>query len=419
MTIEGRTAALQVGERQVMKIPLGPLSMPWVAEITAVEEGRVFEDTQLSGPFAKWVHRHHLLPMGNEECVLKDEVRYRLPLHFLSRFIVGGQVRRDVKRLFTYRHAITLNDLRRHAEVTAAQPMTVLITGGSGLVGTALTAFLTTGGHEVRKLVRSKSSKEGEFTWDPMKGKCDARALDGVDAVVHLAGENIAAGRWSSAAKERILESRVRGTRCVVEAIRNAPHKPKVFVSASAVGFYGDRGDETLDESAPRGTGFLADVCSAWESEASALEDVRTVQLRLGVILSSAGGALKKMLLPFKLGVGGRLGSGRQWMSWITLDDVIGVIHHALFEDSLRGPVNCVAPDAATNAEFTIALGRVLSRPTLLPAPGFALKLALGEMAQELLLSGQRVEPKKLIESGFRFDHAELEAALRHVLGRA
>ena len=296
--------------------------------------------------------------------------------------------------------------------------MTVLITGASGLVGQALTAFLASGGHKVRRLVRGTPQDEGEYAWDPAAEKLDPQALDGADAVVHLAGENIAAGRWSEARKARIRRSRFAGTEQLVEAMRRAEHKPQVFVSASAIGFYGDRGDEWLEETSTPGVGFLAELCQGWEQRARAIEGVRSVQLRFGLILSSSGGALEKMLLPFKMGAGGRVGSGRQWMSWIALDDAVGAIHHALTCDSIEGPANVVTPSPVTNAEFTRTLGRVLKRPTVFPLPAFGARLAFGELAEELLLAGQRVRPEKLQRSGFEFSWPELEGALRHVLGR-
>ena len=263
-------------------------------------------------------------------------------------------------------------------------------------------------------------SKRGGIRWDPEAGEIDPGSLEGFDAVVHLAGENIAGGRWNEARKQRILESRVKGTQLLAGALAKLKNPPKVFACASAVGFYGDRGDEALDETSAAGQGFLAEVCQAWEAATKPASEagIRTVNLRFGVILSGSGGALGKMLPPFQLGAGGRIGGGRQWMSWVALDDVIGAIHHALLTDTVAGPVNVVSPTPMTNAEFTKTLGRVLVRPTIFPMPVFAAKLALGEMAEELLLAGQRVLPKRLEAADYRFRFNDLEDALRHVLGR-
>jgi len=296
--------------------------------------------------------------------------------------------------------------------------MNILVTGASGMIGTALTSSLTASGHEVTRLVRAQP-KPGEkaIRWNPMAGIIEASALEGMDAVVHLAGENIAE-RWTAAKKVKIRDSRVKGTQLLCETLARLTSPPKVLVSASAVGYYGDRGEETLTEDSPPGRGFLPEVCRAWEAatEPARQHGIRVVQLRLGVVLSAAGGALAKMLPPFRLGLGGVLGSGRQYMSWIALDDAVGAMQHAIATDSLQGPTNAVAPRAVTNQEFTKTLGKVLGRPTAIPLPAFAARLMFGEMADELLLASARVQPTKLLASGYQFRYPELEAALRHVL---
>lgn len=280
--------------------------------------------------------------------------------------------------------------------------MKILLTGSSGLVGSALVPALTAAGHSVTRLVHSKP-------WPDLAGH---------DAVVNLAGENIAAGRWTPEKKTRIRDSRVQLTRQLAESLAKLSPPPKVLVSASAIGYYGNCGDEIMREESLPGLDFLAGVCCDWEAAAkpAAEAGIRAVCLRFGVILSAAGGALAKMLTPFKLGAGGVIGSGRQWMSWIVLDDAVGAIQHALAAESLRGPVNTVAPHPVTNREFTQTLGRVLRRPTLFPMPAFAARLAFGEMADALLLASQRVEPTKLVASGYKFLFPELEGALRHLL---
>ncbi len=298
--------------------------------------------------------------------------------------------------------------------------MHIAVTGSSGLVGSAVVPFLTAGGHRVTRLVRGRPAGEGEAGWDPTAGVPDVSRLEGVEGVVHLAGESIAAGRWTPERKNAIRRSRVEGTCRLCEVLAKLARRPKVLVSASAVGFYGDRRDENLTEDSSPGQDFLAQVCREWEAatEPASKASVRVVHLRFGMILSPAGGALKKMLLPFRMGAGGRIGSGAQFMSWIGIDDAVGAIHHALSAESLKGPVNAVAPTPVTNIEFTRTLARVVSRPALIPMPAFAARLAFGEMADALLLASQRVMPTRLQGSGYRFRYPELESTLRHLLDR-
>ncbi|MEX0799800.1 MAG: TIGR01777 family oxidoreductase [Dehalococcoidia bacterium] len=297
--------------------------------------------------------------------------------------------------------------------------MKVLVTGASGLVGSALVPFLTGRGHQVVRLVRAEPRGEDEVRWDAAAGEIDAARLEGLDAVVHLAGESIA-GRWSAARKERILDSRVAGTRVLAETLAGLQRPPGVLVSSSAVGYYGDRGDETLTEDSSSGSLFLSEVCRQWEAatEPAARKGIRVVILRTAPVLAAAGGPLAQMLLPFRLGLGGPIGGGKQYFPWIAIDDIAGAYHHALTAESLSGPVNAVAPGQVTNREFTKTLGRVLGRPSVFPLPAFAARLALGEMARELLLASARVEPAKLVASGYKFAFPELESALRRLLGK-
>ncbi|HEU4390113.1 MAG TPA: TIGR01777 family oxidoreductase [Blastocatellia bacterium] len=297
--------------------------------------------------------------------------------------------------------------------------MRIAVTGASGLIGSALVSFLAANDHDCTRLVRSSPSGPLEARWDPATGQIEpAAAIEGLDAVVNLAGEPIAEGRWTTAKKSRIRESRVGGTRRLAEALLRLDRPPRILVAASAIGFYGDRGDEVLTEDSAPGTGFLADACRDWEKAAQPAVDagIRVVHLRIGLVLSNSGGALPRMLLPFRMGVGGRIGSGKQYMSWIALDDLVGVAYYVLTDDAARGPINAVSPNPVTNLEFTKALGKALSRPTVFPLPGFAARLALGEMADELLLASQRVKPARLISSRFQFKLPEIESALRSVL---
>lgn len=299
--------------------------------------------------------------------------------------------------------------------------MRIAVSGSSGLVGTAVKPALLEAGHEVVPLVRRPpEAGERAIRWDPSAGSIDAGGLEGFDAVIHLAGENIGSGRWTDARKAAIRTSRVKGTNLLCRAIAGLSNPPRTLVCASAIGYYGDRGETALTEDSPAGTGFLPEVCREWEaaSERAVRKGVRVVTLRIGVVLTPKGGALQRMLPLFRAGLGGVLGSGRQYVSWIALDDLPGIVLHALTREELRGPVNAVAPRPVTNRELTEALGKLLSRPTLLPVPAFALRLALGEMADALLLSGCRVVCRRLDETGYRFRYPEIWGALRHLLVR-
>jgi uncharacterized protein (TIGR01777 family) len=299
--------------------------------------------------------------------------------------------------------------------------MRILITGSSGLVGSALLAACGDRAWEAVRLVRKPAKPaDASVVWAPGRGRVDTAGLEGLDGVVHLAGESVASGRWTEKKKQRILESRERGTRLLCETLARLARPPKVLVSASAIGYYGDRGEEELDENSLPGTGFLAGVCRAWEgaTEPASAAGIRVVRLRIGLVLSAKGGALARILPTFKAGVGGVLGSGRAFVSWVTLADLIGMIQHALETPTLSGPVNAVSPNPVTNRAFTKTLGEVLNRPTVLPVPAFAIRLAFGEMGEELLLASARVAPRRLLGSGFAYAHPELEPALRALLGR-
>ena len=397
-----RSGGLAPGARTVLRVHLGPIPTRMVAVHTALEEGRSFTDRQESGPFARWEQVHRMLPEGEGRSILEDEVHYRLPLGLLGRLGVGV-AREKLETLFAYRHALTAADLARHAELPGP-PLRVGITGSHGLIGNALTNFLTTGGHTVVGLGRGE--KAGE--------------VDGLDAVVNLAGSSVAAGRWTDERKREIRESRIRTTEAVVAGILRATRRPAVLINGSAMGYYGDRGQTPIDESAARGTGFLAEVVEAWEAAARPAEDagVRVVKLRTGVVLSPDAGALAKMLPIFKAGAGGRLGSGKQVFSWISLEDVIGAIHFALRTPALRGVANLTAPEPVTNAAFTHVLGRVLHRPTVATVPATVIRAVFGEMGQESVLAGASVVPRALLDAGFRFRWPGLEEALRFCLGK-
>jgi hypothetical protein len=417
--VESRSGGIEdEGARVVLRV--GPLRQRWVAEHTGAVRGREFHDRQVEGPFALWEHTHRMLPEGDAASTLEDRIEYALPAGRVGDLVGGPSIRAMLTSLFAYRHRLTADDLAAHAACHGEDAMKVAVTGSSGLVGSALVPFLTTGGHEVVRLVRRAPRAPDEARWDPEAGTVDARSLEGVDAVVHLAGESIAAGRWSEAKKARLRSSRIGPTRLLAETLAGLRRKPKVLVSASAIGYYGNRGDVVVTEKDAPADDFLGRLCVEWEqaTEPAAAAGVRVVPLRIGAVLSPRGGVLGTLLPPFRMGFGGVVGPGTQYMSWIALDDLLGVIHHALDRNDLYGPVNAVAPGPVTSVAFATTLGRTLRRPTIVPVPAFALRAAFGEMADAVLLASTRVRPERLLATGYRFRFPELEGALRHLLGK-
>lgn len=413
-----QTGGICDGARVVLQMQAGPLRLRWIARHEDYVEGREFCDVQEAGPFRSWRHTHRFEPDGRDAFWIEDRVEYELPFGAAGRWLGGRATRAKLEKMFRYRHEQLAHDLAVH-QTWKGPPLNVLVTGASGLIGSALVPFLTTGGHHAVPLQRSAMVSSAGPTWDPSAGRIDVGAGGPFDAVVHLAGESIGE-RWNAAKKRRIRESRVGGTRLLCEALAKLPQPPRALVCASATGFYGDRGDEWLDETSERGKGFLADLAGEWEAAAKPAVErgIRVVHLRFGIVLAGKGGALAKMVPVFKFGLGGRLGDGRGYWSWIALNDALGAIHRALADESLRGPVNAVSPHPVTNAEFTRTLAKVLGRPAIFPVPRFAVELLFGEMGREALLASVRVRPAKLLANGFAFRYPELEPALRHVLGR-
>lgn len=411
--------SIQDGERAVIKMK-GPLGIPitWKVEHSGYIEGEQFVDTQVCGPFSYWQHTHRFEEGEDGGCLLNDDIAFRLPAGKLGRVLARKFVERELKRVFTYRHAVTANDLKLHALFAAAPKLRVAITGGTGLVGTGLTALLQGAGHSV--VVISRSRKRDSIYWNPASGEIEHEKLEGTDAVINLSGENVASGRWNERRKQEIMQSRVLGTKLICETIAKLKRKPGVLVSASAIGVYGNRRAQICTEETSVGDNFLAEVGVAWEAATNAASDagIRVVLPRIGIVITPEGGALSKMLLPFLCGVGGRVGDGSQFMSWISYDDTIYALYSLLLDARFSGPVNLTAPDPVTNSEFTTTLGRVLKRPTVLPAPAFALRAVLGEVADALLLASIRVQPSRLLKAGFNFAYPTLEGCLRHVLGR-
>lgn len=412
--------SIRTGSRATIRVKQFGLPLTWQVEHVDYEAGVQFADIQHGGPFAHWKHTHRVQPEGPASSTLVDHIDYRLPLEPLSRWVAGGFVRRKLDRMFTWRHRIMSADLQAHQALAARgfAGRTVAISGASGLLGTALAGFLGTGGHRVRPLIRGAGEADA-LRWDTPEAVPD---LTGVDVVFHLAGENVAQ-RWTAAARDRILDSRVARTRALAEALADLKRrtgKAPDLICASAIGIYGSACDDTLKtEDAPAGDDFLAKVCLAWEAATQPARDagVRVVNARFGVVLDPAGGALAKLLTPFKLGLGGPVGGGAQWFSWIALEDVVGGLAW-IAASELTGPVNFVGPQPVRNKDFARALGHAVGRPAFLPAPAFALKAALGEMAQHTVLASQRVSSARLESTGYVFRFPEIEACLRTLTGR-
>lgn len=419
--IESSDESLADGSRVVMRMRIAGLPIRWVAEHTGYDPPQRFEDVQVCGPFSHWHHRHLIQAEGDHASRLTDVIEYRLPAGRLGRTVGDDLIRRQLDRMFAYRHSTTLADLAL-SQRSPLPAMRIAISGSHGLIGSQLRPLLTVLGHEVLPIVRQWSPKEpsGIAVWDGAKGVAESH-LRGLDAVIHLAGKPIAAQRWTTRVKQEIRDSRVQKTRQLCERLASlGDDGPRTLLCASATGIYGDRGDEYLTETSADGKGLLADVARQWEDACSPARDagIRVVHLRFGIILSPRDGALAKLLTPGRWGLNGPIGSGRQWWSWIGIDDCVSAIYHALATEQLRGPVNVVAPVPVTNREFMKTLGRVLSRPAVLPLPAAALRLALGEMADALLLASARVVPDQLQQSKFSFRFPTLEPTLRHLLGR-
>jgi len=418
-----RGMGIENGARVVLLISNGPIKLKWTLEHTDYVDGEQFADRQVDGPFAYWHHVHHFEPLSQNSCYLNEIVEYELPAGELGEMAGGGLVHRELERLFKFRHRTLSQDCQAKAAYRVP-PLKVLISGSTGLIGSALIPFLTTQGHSVTRLVRRGSQvanhdENARVTWDPYGPELEAAAIEGFDAVVHLAGDNIGSERWTPEKKKKLLQSRLKPTQLLVHKLNQLERPPAVLISASAIGLYGDRGTELLTEESSIGRGFLADVCDQWEESSRAVDrQIRLVNVRTGVVLTPRGGALQKMLLPFKMGAGGPIGSGKQYFSWVDIDDVVGGIYHAIITPQVFGPLNLVAPNPVTNGEFTRVFGHVLERLAIMPMPAVAARAMFGEMADECLLASQQVMPQKLMTTGYNFRNPELETSLRHVLGK-
>lgn len=417
-----KIGGLEDGARLSFYIKKGPFALKWVAEHFDYIENEQFCDFQVKGPFKRWRHKHKFEDAGRNGCRIVDELQYTAPLGPLNSFIPRFLLSDMIQAMFNYRGAVVKHDVETHHRWNL-EPQRVLITGSSGLVGSALIPFLSSGGHiPVRALRKRQDTREESIIWNPKEGFDDEtlKQVEGMNAVVNLAGENIM-GLWTKEKKRRIRDSRIETTRNLCESLAKLDKKPEVLISASAIGVYGDRSEEELtEESALAESGFLTEVGRDWEEATKPAEEagIRVVCLRIGVVLHPQGGALAAMLPAAMSGVLGKLGSGKQWMSWIALNDLVRLIHHCIANREVRGAVNAVAPGPVTNQEFTKTLGSVLYRPTFLSVPEFALRSVANELAENMLLASMKVSPQAALESGFRFEHTTLRRALIQLLGK-
>lgn len=403
------------GDHATFRIRVGPFRIRISLQHEEYRPPSEFGNRQTAGPHRSWRQRHIFRATGESVCEMTDRI-YCEPSRIVA-FAGRATLRSKVEHTLDFCHELVRRDLDRHAGA-AANPLRVLITGASGMIGSTLTVFLESGGHEVVRLVRRPPASDSEVAWDPASGHIDIAALEGFDAVIHLAGENIAAGRWTDARRRSIRESRVSSTALLCSALQQVRQPPSVLVAASAVGFYGAT-EGPVDESAPVGEGFLAEVTAAWERAADPARaaGIRVVHARLGVVLNPLSGLLHRMLPVFRLGVGGVVGNGCQPMSWVGLDDAIGALHFLMINERAQGPINVVSPEATTNREFTQVLAKVLRRPAWAPVPNFAIRAMFGEMGDELMLKGQAALPARLADLGFHWLEPTLDDALSWEMG--
>lgn len=411
---------LEDGAQRIFRFPMGPIKMTWVAEHLGYQPPEKFEDIMKKGPFRSWHHVHRFIEKDGGT-VVHDEVDYKLPMGVLGRIFGSRNVRNRLNRMFRARENRLIRDLERHSDFKHLDRKRILLAGASGLIGKQLAAFLDTGGHEIWRLVRrTPVAGQNEIEWNPSKGTIDDSAIEGFDIVIHLGGAGIGDRRWTKSRMVLIEKSRTESTGLLARTLASLKQKPEVFLVASAIGWYGNRGDEILDEQSEAGTGFLPETCLAWEASADAARQagIRTIHARTGVVLDASGGALEKMLLPAKMGAGGPIGFGRQWFSWISMDDQIYALHHLVMSPNTEGAYNITSPEPLQQKNFAKALGRVLRRPAFMPTPPFAIWFLYGKMGVALTTESQRVMPTRLTEEGYRFQHQDAESALRDALGK-
>ena len=418
---------IEDGGETVFKVRIGPVRKTWIAKHHSIVSGESFADRMEKGPFGMWNHVHRFESTGDGMTTIFDDIEYKLPLHFLTGWTAGFTVVPRMRQLFKYRSARIKCDIKQ-IQATAEQPrQKVLVSGSTGMIGLQLCAFLETAGHDVYRLLRPNTKLPADVNiektvrWNDHTGEVLSGDMNGFDSVIHLAGAGIGDKRWSNNRKKLIRDSRIIPTENLSRLLATIDEPPKALLCGSAIGFYGNRGSEKLDENSASGNDFLSDLCSGWENACAPAIDagIRVVNLRSGIVVSPLGGAVSKLLLPAKMGVSGPVAGGKQIQSWISLNDEVFAIHHLMMTDTCSGPYNLTAPNPLPQKNFAKILGHVVRRPAFMPLPGFVVRIMFGEMGQKLILEGQHVMPTKLQESGFEFAYSDLESCLRNCLGHS
>jgi len=415
--IISRSGGIKEGEQTYFKVKVGPLWIKWFAHHIEYEKNSMFTDIQRYGPFLFWEHKHRFHPDGDHAFILEDNLRFRLPFSLISNIVALKSVKKRLNRMFEYRHTVTQNDLIHMSHY--GNNHNIVITGASGVLGSALVPFLRTQGHTVKRMVRTSPRQNDEAYWNPYHQEIDKEAFENVDTVIHLAGEYIGEGRWTPKKKKRIIGSRVKGTQFLAHTLCNLKKPPKTFICASAIGYYGNRGDEILTESSSKGDDFISEVCEQWEKAAEPAIDagIRVVFLRIGVVLTPRGGALERLIPIYRTGFGMTFGDGDQVISWISEDDFLGVVNHVIHHKKLSGPINVTAPNPVSQRDFSKSLANAFNLPISIRIPKWAITPIYGQMGNEVILSGNYAIPDKLSSTNYSFIHPKLDNAFHHLLG--
>ena len=414
------------GEETIFKVKMGPLRQKWVARHHSVVPGESFADRMIKGPFGAWNHHHEFESNSGKETSIIDNVEYKLPLHIFTGWSAGFTVLPRMKQMFEFRSVRVANDLKQ-IQATAELPrQRILVSGSTGMIGLQLCAFLEAAGHDVHRLLRPTTKLPSDVDsskvvkWNDLTGEVLEGDMNGFASIIHLAGAGIGDKRWSKKRLKLIRDSRIIPTQNLAKIVAGLENPPKKLLCSSAIGFYGNRGTEVLDENSSAGNDMLSDLCKDWENSSNVAKDagIKVIHVRTGIVMSPLGGALAKLLLPAKMGAGGPVGGGKQMQSWISLDDEIYAIHHLMMKEDSEGAYNLTAPNPVSQKQFAKTLGKVLRRPAFAPLPGFVIKILFGQMGKKLVLEGQDVRPNRLLESGYEFTHSELESCLRSCLGK-